>query len=93
MPNQSAFVSGCETWTLTIQESLDSISVATASKPVSIDTAQFDRALLTLYSPKSRNLEFLQNKSEDLARDLIEVSPRDGKFVREVELEWLSQRV
>lgn len=70
---------------------------------------------LTLYSPKSHNLEFLRNKSEDLARDLIEVWPRDGKFVRrcfellqqayvkaryspfytvrEVELEWLSQRV
>jgi len=37
---------------------------------------------LTLYSPKSHNLEFLRNKSEDLARDLIEVWPRDGKFVR-----------
>ncbi len=70
---------------------------------------------LTLYSPKSHNIEFLRNKSEDIARDLILVWPRDTKFarrcfellqqayvkaryspyytVRDVELEWIVQRV
>lgn len=37
---------------------------------------------LTLYSPKSHNIEFLRNKSEDIARDLIPVWPRDTKFAR-----------
>jgi predicted nucleotidyltransferase/HEPN domain-containing protein len=37
---------------------------------------------LTLYSPKSHNLEFLRNKAEDIARDLIPVWPRDTKFAR-----------
>lgn len=70
---------------------------------------------LTLYSPKSHNIEFLRNKSEDIARDLIPVWPRDTKFarrcfellqqayvkaryspyytIRDVELEWVVQRV
>ncbi|WP_395329223.1 HEPN domain-containing protein [Novosphingobium sp. BL-8H] len=70
---------------------------------------------LTLYSPKSHNIEFLRNKSEDIARDLIPVWPRDTKFarrcfellqqayvkaryspyytIRDVELEWIVQRV
>jgi predicted nucleotidyltransferase/HEPN domain-containing protein len=37
---------------------------------------------LTLYSPKSHNIEFLRNKSEDIARDLIPVWTRDTKFAR-----------
>lgn len=37
---------------------------------------------LTLYSPKSHHITFLRNKSEDIARDLIPVWPRDTKFAR-----------
>lgn len=37
---------------------------------------------LTLYTPKSHNIEFLRNRSEDLVRDLIPVWPRDSKFTR-----------
>lgn len=38
--------------------------------------------VLTLYSPKSHKINFLRDKSEDIARDLIPVWPRDSKFVR-----------
>ncbi len=38
--------------------------------------------VLTLYSPKSHKIKFLRDKSEDIARDLIPVWPRDSKFVR-----------
>lgn len=37
---------------------------------------------LTLYSPKSHKLNFLRNKAEDTARDLISIWPRDTKFAR-----------
>lgn len=36
----------------------------------------------TLYSPKSHKIKFLRDKSEDIARDLIPVWPRDTKFAR-----------
>ncbi|RYY28708.1 MAG: HEPN domain-containing protein [Sphingomonadales bacterium] len=36
----------------------------------------------TLYSPKSHKIGFLRDKSEDIARDLIPVWPRDTKFAR-----------
>ncbi|MBJ7441921.1 MAG: HEPN domain-containing protein [Sphingopyxis sp.] len=38
--------------------------------------------VLTLYSPKSHKIKFLRDKSEDIARDLIPVWPRDSKFAR-----------
>jgi len=38
--------------------------------------------VLTLYSPKSHKIKFLRDKSEDIARDLIPVWPRDSKFGR-----------
>jgi len=38
--------------------------------------------VLTLYSPKSHKIKFLRDKSEDIARDLIPVWPRDNKFGR-----------
>lgn len=38
--------------------------------------------VLTLYSPKSHKIKFLRDKSEDIARDLIPVWPRDTKFAR-----------
>ncbi|MGS1016147.1 HEPN domain-containing protein [Allosphingosinicella humi] len=38
--------------------------------------------VLTLYSPKSHKIKFLRDKSEDIARDLIPVWPRDTKFGR-----------
>lgn len=38
--------------------------------------------VLTLYSPKSHKINFLRDKSEDIARDLIPVWPRDTKFAR-----------
>lgn len=38
--------------------------------------------VLTLYSPKSHKINFLRDKSEDIARDLIPVWPRDSKFGR-----------
>lgn len=38
--------------------------------------------VLTLYSPKSHKIKFLRDKSEDVARDLIPVWPRDTKFGR-----------
>ncbi len=38
--------------------------------------------VLTLYSPKSHKLNFLRDLSEDIARDLIPVWPRDTKFAR-----------
>lgn len=37
---------------------------------------------LTLYSPKSHKLKFLRDRSEDIARDLIPIWPRDSKFTR-----------
>lgn len=37
---------------------------------------------LTLYSPKSHKINFLRDKAEDIARDLIPVWPRDEKFAR-----------
>lgn len=36
----------------------------------------------TLYSPKSHKIGFLRDKSEDIARDLIPIWPRDTKFAR-----------
>jgi Uncharacterized conserved protein related to C-terminal domain of eukaryotic chaperone, SACSIN len=38
--------------------------------------------VLTLYSPKSHKINFLRDKAEDIARDLIPVWPRDEKFAR-----------
>lgn len=38
--------------------------------------------VLTLYSPKSHKINFLRDKAEDIARDLIPVWPRDDKFAR-----------
>lgn len=38
--------------------------------------------VLTLYSPKSHKIKFLRDKSEDIARDLIPIWPRDSKFGR-----------
>ena len=38
--------------------------------------------VLTLYSPKSHKIKFLRDKSEDIARDLIPIWPRDSKFAR-----------
>jgi len=38
--------------------------------------------VLTLYSPKSHKIKFLRDKSEDIARDLVPVWPRDSKFGR-----------
>ncbi|HEY0596473.1 HEPN domain-containing protein, partial [Sphingopyxis sp.] len=38
--------------------------------------------VLTLYSPKSHKINFLRDKSEDIARDLIPIWPRDSKFGR-----------
>ena len=38
--------------------------------------------VLTLYSPKSHKINFLRDKSEDIARELIPVWPRDSKFGR-----------
>lgn len=38
--------------------------------------------VLSLYSPKSHKINFLRDKSEDIARDLILVWPRDSKFGR-----------
>lgn len=38
--------------------------------------------VLTLYTPKSHKIKFLRDKSEDIARDLIPVWPRDSKFGR-----------
>lgn len=38
--------------------------------------------VLTLYSPKSHKINFLRDRSEDIARDLIPVWPRDAKFAR-----------
>jgi predicted nucleotidyltransferase/HEPN domain-containing protein len=38
--------------------------------------------VLKLYSPKSHNINFLRNRAEDVARDLISVWPRDTKFAR-----------
>ncbi|MBB6426879.1 HEPN domain-containing protein [Sphingopyxis sp. JAI128] len=38
--------------------------------------------VITLYSPKSHKINFLRDKSEDIARDLIPVWPRDSKFGR-----------
>lgn len=35
-----------------------------------------------LYSPKSHKINFLRDKAEDIARDLIPVWPRDDKFAR-----------
>ncbi|WP_033073853.1 HEPN domain-containing protein [Sphingopyxis sp. MWB1] len=37
---------------------------------------------LTLYSPKSHKINFLRDKAEDIARDLIPIWPRDEKFAR-----------
>ena len=37
---------------------------------------------LTLYSPKSHKINFLRDRAEDIARDLIPVWPRDEKFAR-----------
>ncbi|HWT44128.1 MAG TPA: HEPN domain-containing protein [Sphingopyxis sp.] len=37
---------------------------------------------LTLYSPKSHKINFLRDKAEDIARELIPVWPRDEKFAR-----------
>ncbi|MGR4892702.1 HEPN domain-containing protein [Sphingopyxis sp. LARHCG72] len=36
----------------------------------------------TLYSPKSHKINFLRDKAEDIARELIPVWPRDEKFTR-----------
>ncbi len=36
--------------------------------------------VLTLYSPKSHNIKFLRERSEDVARDLIHIWPRNTKF-------------
>lgn len=36
----------------------------------------------TLYSPKSHKINFLRDRAEDIARDLIPVWPRDTKFAR-----------
>ena len=36
--------------------------------------------VLTLYSPKSHNIKFLRERSEDVARDLIDIWPRNTKF-------------
>ena len=38
--------------------------------------------VLTLYSPKSHKINFLRDKAEDIARELIPVWPRDEKFAR-----------
>jgi HEPN domain-containing protein len=38
--------------------------------------------VLTLYSPKSHKINFLRDRSEDFARELIPVWPRDTKFAR-----------
>ncbi|MFC0104422.1 HEPN domain-containing protein [Sphingopyxis terrae] len=38
--------------------------------------------VLTLYSPKSHKINFLRDRAEDIARDLIPVWPRDEKFAR-----------
>lgn len=38
--------------------------------------------VLTLYSPKSHKINFLRDRSEDIARDLIPIWPRDSKFGR-----------
>ena len=38
--------------------------------------------VLTLYSPKSHNLNFLRGRAEDVARDLIPIWPRDSRFAR-----------
>lgn len=37
---------------------------------------------LTLYSPKSHKINFLRDRAEDVARELIPVWPRDEKFAR-----------
>ncbi|WP_293699643.1 MULTISPECIES: HEPN domain-containing protein [unclassified Sphingopyxis] len=37
---------------------------------------------LTLYSPKSHKINFLRDKAEDIARELIPVWPRDEKLAR-----------
>lgn len=37
---------------------------------------------LTLYSPKSHKINFLRDRAEDIARELIPVWPRDEKFAR-----------
>lgn len=37
---------------------------------------------LTLYSPKSHFIKFLRDKSEDIARDLIPIWPRNSKFAK-----------
>jgi len=36
--------------------------------------------VLSLYSPKSHNIKFLRERSEDVARDLIHIWPRNTKF-------------
>ncbi len=38
--------------------------------------------VITLYSPKSHKIKFLRDRSEDIARDLIPIWPRDAKFAR-----------
>jgi uncharacterized protein len=38
--------------------------------------------VLTLYSPKSHKLNFLRSQAEQIAPELIEAWPRDGKFER-----------
>jgi predicted nucleotidyltransferase/HEPN domain-containing protein len=38
--------------------------------------------VLTLYSPKSHKLNFLRSQAEQIAPDLIEAWPREGKFER-----------
>jgi predicted nucleotidyltransferase/HEPN domain-containing protein len=38
--------------------------------------------VLTLYSPKSHNLNFLRSQAEQIAPELVAAWPRDGKFER-----------
>jgi predicted nucleotidyltransferase/HEPN domain-containing protein len=38
--------------------------------------------VLSLYSPKSHKLNFLRDRAEDVARNLIPIWPRDTKFAR-----------
>jgi hypothetical protein len=38
--------------------------------------------VLTLYSPKSHKLNFLRSQAEQIAPELIEAWPREGKFER-----------
>lgn len=35
---------------------------------------------LTVYAPRTRNLNFLRGQAEDVAFDLIEVWPRNARF-------------